>query len=282
MTRINVVLAQLTPELGNKEKNIKKVLETIEKYHKPGLPNLFLFPELFLTGYLVKEAIYDLAEEVRGESSKKIAQFLKDFPETYVAIGIPELSDTPRGIIYNSYVFISSKGVEAVFRKRHLPTFSVFDEYRYFKPGPISSPPLLKIRNFRVGAMICYDTFFPEVARTLALLGADLICVASAAPTLSRAFWKPLLRSRAIENTVYVAYVNTVGFQDGLDFFGESILIDPLGNIIAHAKSYEEDVLSIEIDLNMVYRARRIRPVQKDIGYEDILMLIDAYEFFLA
>jgi len=269
--------------MGNKNKNIERMIEIVQENYDASMPNLFLFPELFLTGYLMKEAIFDLAEPVPGESTKKIAEALKEFPNCYVAVGMPELAELPRGIVYNSYVFISSSGVEAVFRKRHLPTFSVFDEYRYFRPGPVSPPSLLELPNgLRVGGMICYDTFFPEVARTLALLGADVICVASAAPTLSRAFWKPLLRARAIENTVYIAYVNTVGFQDGLDFFGDSILVNPLGNIIAQAKSYEEDIVSANIDLAEVYRARKIRPVQKDIEYGDILMLNEAYDFFLS
>jgi len=275
---IRVILCQIKSELGNKEENLLKIEDILKKNVDKNHPTLLLFPELYLTGYMIKETIHKLAEEVPGPSIMKLQEILADYPNVLVGFGMPERGYYPRGILYNSYVFVSKNGVEGVYRKRHFPTFGVFDEYRYFKPGPVSAPELIEFSEFRIGALICYDTFFPEVARSLSLVGADLIAIPSAAPTASRPLWPKVLSARAIENTVFVAYINTVGYQDDLEFFGESRLIDPLGNDIIVGKSYEESILSVQIDLEMIRRAREIRPVQKDIDYGDILMLHEAYD----
>ncbi len=279
LLKIRVILSQIGSVLGSKEDNIERIEEILKKYAKKDEYTLVLFPELYLTGYNIKELVYKLAEEVPGDSTRKIQEILSEYPNTIVAVGMPERGEFPRGVIYNSYVFISKEGVDGVFRKRHLPTFGVFDEYRYFKPGTVALPDLIELNGFRIGAQICYDTFFPEVCRSLALIGADLIAIPSAAPIVSKPLWPYLLRARAIENTVYIAYVNTVGYQDGLEFFGESMLLDPIGKPIAVGKSFEEDIIVAEIDFHSIIRAREIRPVQKDIDYGDILMLKDAYDF---
>lgn len=276
--QIRVILSQVSSELGDKNSNIEKISKILKNNVNKNEYTLVLFPEMYLTGYMIKEMIFKLAEEIPGPSTRKIQELLKDYPKTMVAIGMPELSYYPRGVIYNSYVFISREGVEEVYRKRHFPTFGVFDEHRYFKPGPFSLPNLLELNGFRIGSQICYDTFFPEVTRALSLIGADLVVIPSAAPTASRPLWPKILYSRAVENTVFVAYINTVGYQDDLEFFGESRLIDPLGKDIIIAKAYREDVISAVIDIDTLIKSRSIRPVQKDIDYGDILMLYNAYE----
>jgi len=277
--KIRVILSQLSSELGNKDANLEKINMVLKKYANKNEPTLILFPELYLTGYMIKEMVHKLAEEIPGPSTQKIQEILADYPNVLVAIGMPERALYPRGVLYNSYVFISREGVEEVYRKRHFPTFGVFDEHRYFKPGPFSVPNLIEFEEFRIGAQICYDTFFPEVARALALVGADLVAIPSAAPTASRPLWPKILYARAVENTVFIAYINTVGYQDDLEFFGESRLIDPLGKDIIVGKSYEEDIISALIDLRSIIRAREIRPVQKDIDYGDILMLHETYDY---
>ena len=276
--QIRVILSQLNSELGDKESNIAKINDVLEKHVNKEEYTLVLFPEMYLTGYMIKEMVFKLAEEIPGPSTRKIQQILQDYPKTIIAIGMPELGVYPRGVIYNSYVYVSSRGVEEVFRKRHFPTFGVFDEYRYFKPGPFILPNLIEFNGFRIGSQICYDTFFPEVIRALALIGADLVAIPSAAPTASRPLWPKILYSRAVENTIFIAYINTVGYQDDLEFFGESRLIDPLGKDIIRARAYKEDIVSTIIDLSTIIRARSIRPVQKDIDYGDLIMLSNAYE----
>ncbi len=276
--QIRVILSQVSSEIGDKEANIDKISDIIEGKVNKNEYTLVLFPELYLTGYMIKEMVFKLAEEIPGPSTKRIQEILRDYPKTIVALGTPELGFFPRGVVYNSYVFVSSNGVEEIYRKRHFPTFGVFDEHRYFKPGPSSLPNLLEFNGFRIGSQICYDTFFPEIIRALSLIGADLVVIPSAAPTASRPLWPKILYSRAVENTVFVAYVNTVGYQDDLEFFGESRLIDPLGKDIVVASSYKEDVVSAVIDISTLIKARSARPVQKDIDFTDVLLLYSAYE----
>ena len=283
--------AKLIPEVWAQEflqhhsekRNLKKLFSIIEEKVTDDFPSLFVLPELFLSGYNVKELAYTVAETIPGPSTEEIILFLEDkgYTNVFIALGMIELSRSKRGILYNSLAIISSKGVLGVFRKKHLPTFGVFDEYRYYKPDDPKVPKLVKIIDFKAGGMICYDTFFPETARALTLAGADLIIVPSAAPTVSMPFWDSLLKARAIENTVYIVYVNTVGYMDGLNFFGKSRIIDPLGNVVAMGAEFKEDIITAEIELDTIIKARRVRPVLKDLSVNDFMELEDAFDKFL-
>ena len=269
---------QLKSEIGNKEKNLAKIKSIVEEVYRKGEPTLILFPELFLTSYLVKELVYKLAEEIPGPSTEKIISMLEDYSDTYVAVGMPELAIKHKGVLYNSVAVLSGKGVHLVYRKRHLPTFGVFDEFRYFKPGPIVKPEMLDINGFKVGFVICYDAFFPESVKAYSLMGADVVAVLSAAPVASRALWPPILRARAIENTVYILYSNHVGYMDGLEFFGEAMIISPTGKILAKGKAFEENILEHKVTYEEIYASRQIRPIIKDFNYEDLIWLKNAYD----
>lgn len=278
MREIRLVTTQLKSEIGNKEKNLMKIKSIVEEIYKREEPTLVLFPELFLTSYLMKELVYKLAEEIPGPSTEKIIKMLEDYSDIYIAIGMPELSIKHKGVIYNSVAVLSNKGVHLVYRKRHLPTFGVFDEFRYFKPGPIIKPDILEINGFKIGFVICYDAFFPESVKAYSLMGADIVAVLSAAPVASRALWTPILQARAIENTVYILYSNHVGYMDGLEFFGEAMIISPTGRILVKGRAFEESILEHKVTYDELYASRQIRPIIKDFNYEDLIWLKNAYD----
>ena len=278
MDRVKLVVTQLKSFIGNKEKNIEKAFKIIEKESDRDTPTVIMFPELYLTSYLVKDLVYKVAETIPGPSTDKIQGFLQNYPETIVVMGMPEISQKHYGIIHNSAVVITSEGVKAVYRKRHMPTFGVFDELRYFKPGPASKPRLIKIGDFKLGFVICYDAFFPESIKAFSLVGADIVGVLSAAPVASWPLWGPILQARAIENTVFIMYSNHIGYMDGLEFFGEARIINPTGKIVRMGEPFKEDVLSYYTDLNELYMGRQVRPIIKDFNYEDVLQLLKAYE----
>ncbi|MGQ4892872.1 MAG: carbon-nitrogen hydrolase family protein [Candidatus Njordarchaeia archaeon] len=282
MNELKVIVTQLKSEMASKKENLKKIFKVVREHYNGDLPNLFVFPELFLTNYGIKELTYKLAEEIPGPSTKEISRFLKDYPGAYVAVGLPEVSPRHTGIIYNSAAIINEDGIVAVYRKRHLPNFGVFDEYRYFKSGPADTPRLFKIGKFKIGFVICYDAFFPESIKSFSLVGADIVGVLSAAPIASRPLWEPILRARAIENTVFILYSNHVGYMDGLEFFGESMIIEPVGRVVKKGDPFVEQVLSAEIDIHDVYRGRQIRPIIKDFNFEDAKMLLKSYEKHLS
>jgi len=196
---------------------------------------------------------------------------------TAAVVGFPEKS--AHGFLYNSALAINEEGELFVYRKRHLPTFSLFDEQRWFKPhkGPLK---LWNVKGVRAGIAVCYDIFFPEIFKAYTLMGAQILVMISAAPDSSLKFFEKLSEARAIENTVYVVWVNQVGVYDGVGFAGGSRVVSPLGEVVKRCKLMDEDLCVAELELEEVQRARTVRPVLKDVCKEDVEVLLDAYWAF--
>ncbi len=154
--------------------------------------------------------------------------------------------------------------------KRYLPTFGPFEEGAHFTPTDESQPVPVAARS--VGLEICYDVFFPEVSRTLALAGAELLVVISASPVTSGRMFSRLLPARAIENGFPVVYVNRVGVEDGVVFGGGSGAWDARGEPVTGSAASdpslapEEQLLVVEIDLLEASRWRPFRPVLRDVA----------------
>jgi predicted amidohydrolase len=148
----------------------------------------------------------------------------------------------------------------------HLPTHSVFEEKRYFRPG--YQTPVFETDIGKIGLIICYDIFFPEITRVMRLKGAQLIACISASPSIRRGFFEVLTAARAMENTVFVTYTNLVGIEDGLQFWGGSRVIAPNGNIIAQAKYDEEDVITAKINYSDIKKVEAFVPTLRDLRPE--------------
>jgi predicted amidohydrolase len=261
---IIVALAQISSKRENKKENIEKIREVTTRAKKQNA-DLIIFPELALTGYTVRDQIYDLAETIPGPSTTEILQISKD-SQTYIIFGMPELSNKTKATIFNTSVFIGPKGIIGKYRKNYLPNHSVFEEKRYFRPGFRVEPFNSGIG--KIGLCICYDLFFPEIIRLNRLKGAQLIVVISASPAVRRNYFEVLTAARAMENTVFLAYVNCVGIEDGLQFWGGSRLIDPSGEIIAKAKYDNEDLVIAQVDFNDCKGTEVFIPCLKDLRPE--------------
>jgi predicted amidohydrolase len=148
----------------------------------------------------------------------------------------------------------------------HLPTHSVFEEKRYFRPG--FEIPAFNTSLGKIGMIICYDVYFPELTRILKLKGAQLIVCISASPSTRRGFFEALTVARAIENTVFLAFTNLVGIEDGLQFWGGSRLVAPSGNVIVQAKYDEEDLIVAKIDYSDMKRIEAFTPTLRDLRPE--------------
>jgi predicted amidohydrolase len=260
MSMVKVTLVQKGPVLGDKEANLRTMDKEVRKASKKG-SHLVVFGELFLTGYRIKDRVARLAETRSGPSIKGLKRTAKD-TGSYILFGLPERDEKVRGLIYNSAALIGPDGEVDIYRKWFLPNFGPFEEKIHYTPGK-------DIRIFetdfgRLGVFICYDIFFPELAKALTLKGADMLAILSAAPSSSKHFFELLSQARAIENALPVAYCNLVGVEEGLKFFGGSVIIGPRGNILAKAKVYEEDVISADVDLKEVDFARFHRPTVRD------------------
>jgi predicted amidohydrolase len=262
--KIKVALAQISSKRENKKENLKKIEEFTIKA-KEQAADLVIFPELSLTGYVLHDQVYELAEVIPGPSTKKIEDLAKK-TGMHIIFGMPELSEKTEATIFNTAVFVGPKGFIGKFRKMYLPTHSVFEEKRYFRPGYQTvafNTPIGKI-----GLFICYDIFFPEVCRLTRLKGAELLVCISASPAVRRGYFEILTAARALENTAFLAYVNLTGVEDGLQFWGGSRIMSPTGDLIAKAKYDAEDLVSCEIDYNDIRPAETFIPTLRDLRPE--------------
>lgn len=262
--KIKVALAQISCKRGDKAENIRKIESLVTKAKQQGA-DLVIFPELSLTGYTMRDQIYELAETIPGHSMTVLEKIAKK-TGTYIVFGMPELSGKTQATIYNAAVLVGPNGFVGKYRKMYLPTHSVFEEKRYFRPGYQTG--VFETELGKIGLIICYDIFFPEVSRLTRLKGAQLIVCISASPATRRTFFETLTAARAIENTAFLAYVNLVGIEDGLQFWGGSRLVGPNGKTLVQAKYDEEDMVVGEINYADIRPTETFVPILKDLRPE--------------
>jgi len=227
--------------------------------------NLVIFPELSLTGYVLHDQVYELAEEIPGPSIKRVEDLAKR-TGMLIVFGMPELSEKTKATIFNTAVIVGPNGLIGKYRKRYLPTHSVFEEKRYFRQGYQTAVFKTSIGN--LGLLICYDIFFPEICRLTRLKGAELIVCISASPAVRRRYFEILTAARALENTAFLAYVNLAGVENGLHFWGGSRLVGPTGDLLVKAKYDEEDLVVCEIDYTDMRSAETFIPMLRDLRPE--------------
>ena len=262
--KIKVALAQISCKRGDKAENIKKIESRVTRAKRQGA-ELVIFPELSLTGYTMRDQIYELAETIPGHSTTFLEKLAKK-TGAYIVFGMPELSEKTQATVYNTAVLVGPDGFIGKYRKMYLPTHSVFEEKRYFRPGYQTA--VFETELGKIGLIICYDIFFPEVSRLTRLKGAQLIVCISASPATRRTFFETLTAARAIENTAFLAYVNLVGIEDGLQFWGGSRLVGPNGKVRVKAKYDEEDLVIGEINYSDIRPTEIFVPILKDLRPE--------------
>jgi predicted amidohydrolase len=260
-----IALAQISSRVGDKEHNVTEMERKIKQAKRKGA-DLVIFPELALTGYVVRDLAYELAEPIpKGPSIHQIMNIAKK-ENVHIIFGMIEKSAKAEAVLHNTAVLIGPRGFMGKYRKMHLPTHSVFEEKRYFRPG--YQTPVYETCFGKLGMIICYDIYFPEITRLMRLKGAQLIVCVSASPSTRRGFFEVLTTARAIESTVFLAFTNLVGIEDGLQFWGGSRLIAPSGSIIAQAKYDEEDLLVEKINYSDMKRVEAFVPTLRDLRPE--------------
>jgi predicted amidohydrolase len=257
MAKIVVTLAQLTCQLHDKEANLKRMKDIVRKTKG----QIVIFPELNLTGYMPRDDLFGQAETASSPMIKAIVRLAKDTKKDIV-FGAPMKGERLSGVVYNSCLLAAGTGKLFRYDKMYLPSFGPFEEKVFFAEG--KGVVVGDGRHARIGLMICYDMFFPELAKLETLLGAQILVNISAAPTTSRPFFRRVMPGRAVENAIFVAYSNMVGVHGSLVFGGGSVLYGPRGEEIVRAKDLEPDIVEAEIDLADIDVARRFRPVVRD------------------
>jgi NAD+ synthase (glutamine-hydrolysing) len=253
---VRLALAQINPVVGDLDGNRELILERLSEA-RSNSADLVVFPELAVTGYppedlLLRPGFIRAAEE-------SVDQIALETRGTTVLIGAPHFDRD----LYNACYVLSGGEVKAIYRKRFLPNYGVFDEDRYFAPG--RDLVLLEHGKTLIGPTVCEDMWQPGPPATdLALAGAELLVNISASP-----FYvgrdrerEEMFVTRARDNSCFVAFCNAVGGQDELIFDGHSVVIDDEGKVIARAPGFEEALLFADIEPQEVI-GRRLRDVRR-------------------
>ena len=249
----------------NIEENLSKAEQMVRKAAQKGA-RIILLPELFKTPYFCQKENYDyfdLAEE--SESSPTISRFQKLAAELNVVLPI-SFFEKSGNVHFNSLVMIDSDGKNlGLYRKSHIPTGECYEEKFYFSPGDTGFK-VFKTKCGRIGVGICWDQWFPEVARSLALLGAQLIVYPTAIgsepvlPKDSKDHWQNTMRGHAAANIIPVLASNRIGTESDKDsamtFFGSSFITDEDGNIAVELSRDEENIAIAEFDLKSIDKKR--------------------------
>ena len=211
--------------------------------------SLVIFPELFLTGYNIGDAVKTLAEPSDGRSLQLAADIARD-SQLALLFGYVERDGET---LYNAAALIDAEGkLAANYRKAHL--FGA-EEQRLFSSG--QERVLHTIAGVRVGVLICYDVEFPEAVRALTLEGAELIAVPTALMFPYTQIPKVLIPTRALENQVFVAYANRIGVEGNLKYCGLSTIAAPDGTVLAQADEAEA-LMIVNIDRAAIAETRSI------------------------
>jgi N-carbamoylputrescine amidase len=280
------------------EANLASAVERIEEAARLGA-KIVCLPELFRTQYFCQReelALFDLSEEIPGPSTARLAEVAR---KARVAIVASLFERRAPGLYHNTAVTLNADGaIAGVYRKMHIPDDPLYYEKYYFAPGDLGFQAVDTAFG-RVGALVCWDQWYPEAARLTALQGAEVLLYPTAIgwhPAEKDAFgaaqydaWQTIQRSHAIANGVYVAAVNRVGLEHGeiksqhgevklehgevlgnradapgIEFWGGSFLADPFGRVIAKASRDGEEILLGEIDLGLIEETRRHWPFLRD------------------
>lgn len=245
---IRIAICQIAGT-SDPEENLKRIEGAIMQNQA----DLYVFPELYLTGYGNSE--FDPEDTVIAENRLRI---ICNNMDVAVVVGAP--MQWYNGIT-DSMLFITPLETYR-YDKMYTANFPPYDE-SMFERG--HSPAMVEWKGMRIGLEICYDVMFPEIHRFYATQGADMVIVISASSDSSKAAMERIVPARSLENTVYTIYCNNVGpFRDGAEFFGGSALYSPLGDEIAKARNGEE-ILITYADKGVVEHARTVRPQLRDL-----------------
>jgi predicted amidohydrolase len=266
MKPCRVALAQIAPRLGDLGANLALHVDAARRARGEGA-GLVVFPELSLTGYLLRD---DVPEVALALDDRRLAPLLRASRDLDLVVGLVE--EGPGHRFHNAAAYLSGGRVLHVHRKVYLPTYGMFDEGRDFAAGE-------RLRAFEApfgpaGMLVCEDAWHPSAPWLLAQGGAEVLLVLSSGPTRgarprprdvsSVAVWHQLLRTTAQFLTTFVVYANRVGYEDGLNFGGGSVVVDPFGREVASLPALEPGLAVADLDPEVLRRARTAYPLLRD------------------
>lgn len=265
---LRLSIAQTNPVLGDISKNLEEHLRLARAAAADGA-DLVLFPELSLTGYFLRDQVFDLAMYLDAPELEPLLELSK---AVSIVFGMAERHRDGR--CFNSMVFLEDGKVLGVHRKVHLVSYGMFDESRDFAPGEEWNT--IESRLGRFGLFLCEDLWHLDGQYVRILDRVDALLVASAGPGRgvgpqegaqgfeSLGTWRTLLSAAAMHSLSYVAWANRVGFEDGVAFSGGSALFGPDGRLRTTLDGLEEGELSVSLTSAELHRARQRTPLLRD------------------
>lgn len=277
----------------DREANIRRAETMVREAGEAGA-GIVCLPELFATRYICQTEdadLFALAEPVPGATTHRLAKWTAELGIVLIASLFERRAP---GVYHNTAaVFDAARGLVAVYRKMHIPDDPRYHEKFYFTPGDLGFRAVTTSRG-RIAPLVCWDQWYPEAARLVALQGAEILFYPTAIGwhpeekeelgAAQHAAWETVHRAHAICNGCFVAAANRLGFEPepgsppeerrGIEFWGQSLIVAPDGSVIARAGAEEERILTAELDLAAIETARTGWPFLRD-------RRIDAYEGLL-
>ena len=262
---MKVAVAQFRSKLGDFEANLEKTLDFCRRAKEDGAL-LCVFPELNLTGYNVWDLTFEVAVSL---NSPKLSPLLEMSREIDLIVGLVE--ESPEHVFYNSALYISGGKIKHVHRKVYLPTYGMFDEGRFFGAGK-------RVEAFnsvlgKSSILICEDLWHMSTVYLSFIQGTGYIFALSASPGRgyrekgmfgNAEVWMNMGEFYARMTGSYFIYANRVGCEDGFVFSGKSFVANPYGELIAEASPFEEEILTVELNPELIRSARINLPLLRD------------------
>jgi predicted amidohydrolase len=260
-----IALVQISSVLGDVERNVDRHVEWGERALERGA-DAVIFPELSLTGYTLRDLNFECAV---GLDSPMYAPLRKLSKKITIICGAVEQDE--RGAVYNAALLFEGGEVKHTHRKVYPPTYGIFEEGRYFSSGRAANA-FTSDKLGRVGLLVCEDLWHPALPYVLALDGAQLIVTIAASPTRLGSGESQNNHPGEPENYTinrehhaayarlfgcYIAFVNRVGVEDGVNFWGGSEVVAPSGETVLRGSFFEEDFIVVDIDPEQVRQARQ-------------------------
>lgn len=267
--RVTVGLAQMYPKLGDVQANAAIHIEYAERAAEQGV-QLLVFPELSMTGYQVQDLVPEVALHTSADDPV-FGQLLAASERLDLDMVVGFVHEDERNRFFIASAYLSQGSVVHVHHKLYLPTYTMFDESRYFAAG--NSVRAFDTRFGRVGMIICEDFWHVSPPYLLWMDGADMLIMHSSSPGRGIDANSKLEGTRWVERvnraygsmfTLYVMHCNRVGYEDGKVFAGGSTVVDPNGELVAQAAFFDEDLATQTIDLNQLHRTRARLPLLRD------------------
>lgn len=270
--QVGVGLVQFAP-CEDKDNNVRRALELSRDAVRRGA-QIICLQELFATRYFPQtedHAAFDLAEPIPGPTTESVAAFAREHRVTVIC---PVFEKAGPGVYFNSVAVIGPEGeLCGRYRKMHIPDDPLYFEKFYFSPGDLGFR-VFKVAGVALAPLVCWDQWFPEAARIVALKGAEIVFYPTAIGWHQHEkeqegenqldAWLTIQRAHAIANGVFVVAVNRVGVEGTVQFWGNSFVADPFGRVLARATAHEDEVLVVHCDLCRIEEVRRHWPFLRD------------------